>query len=149
MTNKKALSAGELRTFRSLMARADKNGQFTQGERVTTVQAPDAVKAVLNQRGERYGDFTNHAQIAQDLQDVLRGKLTSIVEDGTAAELNVFASFGWRNLSKVQRQALTVICDKLARIISGDPNYDDNWIDIQGYARLVQERLPQSGTSPE
>lgn len=145
----KKLTKQEHAQFSNLLARAIHNQQLPPADLAQTVTPVDAVKSILNQRGERYGDFTNHAQIAQDLQDVLRGKLTSIVEDGTAAELNVFASFGWRNLSKVQRQALTVICAKLARIISGDPNYDDNWIDIQGYARLVQERLPQSGTSPE
>lgn len=96
------------------------------------------VEEILAQRGTRYGDFTNHAQIAQDLQDVLRGKLTTVnVYD------NLHAREGWSNLSRVQKQALTVICDKLARIISGDPNYDDNWIDIQGYAKLVQDRLPK------
>src|SRR5690606_10084595 len=31
---------------------------------------------------------------------------------------------------------------KIARILIGDPNYADNWHDIQGYAKLVEERLP-------
>ena len=50
---------------------------------------------------------------------------------------------GWHHLDAVKKQALTVISDKIARIISGDPEYADNWHDIQGYARLVEERLPQ------
>jgi hypothetical protein len=53
---------------------------------------------------------------------------------------------GWSQLSPVQRQALTVIADKIARILTGDPDYADNWHDIQGYARLVEERLPASST---
>jgi spore coat protein CotF len=80
------------------------------------------VEATLYERGTRYGDFTHHAGIAQDLQDLMR-------------------SHGWGNLNQVQRQALTVIADKIARILSGDPNYADNWHDIQGYAKLVEDRL--------
>ena len=76
----------------------------------------------LNERGARYGDFTDHARIAQQIQDCYE--------------------FGWWKLNPVQRQALTVIADKIARIISGDPNYDDSWRDIIGYATLVLERLP-------
>lgn len=86
-----------------------------------------SVDATLKQRGERYGDFSEHARVAQCLQDSMR----EILPDG------------WRRLNNVQRQALTVIADKIARILSGDPNYTDNWHDIQGYARLVEERLPK------
>lgn len=81
------------------------------------------VQETLNERGARYGDFTDHANIAQDLQDNMR------------------CVAGWDRLSAAQKQALTVIADKIARILSGDPNYVDNWHDIQGYARLVEERL--------
>lgn len=88
---------------------------------------------VLAQRGSRYGDFSNHAQVAQLLQDALRSAGEEIKGEG------------WDRLSSVQKQALSVICDKLARIVSGDPNYDDNWIDIQGYAKLAQDRLPKQG----
>lgn len=81
------------------------------------------VQDTLNERGSRYGDFTDHAIIAQRLQNVMR-------------EQN-----GWHGLDAVKKQALTVIADKIARILSGDPEYADNWHDIQGYAKLVEERL--------
>jgi len=42
---------------------------------------------------------------------------------------------------KVQRQALRVIVDKLARILNGDPDYIDSWHDLCGYATLVEQRL--------
>lgn len=82
------------------------------------------IQDTLNERGSRYGDFSVHARIAQALQDDMR------------------CTEGWQRLNDSQRQALTVIADKIARILSGDPNYADNWHDIQGYARLVEERLP-------
>lgn len=77
----------------------------------------------LKERGNRYGDFSEHAVIAQDIQDAMRCRE------------------GWDRLDPVKKQALTVISDKIARILSGDPEYADNWHDIQGYAKLVEERL--------
>jgi len=81
------------------------------------------IDATLAERGSRYGDFSEHARIAQNLQDAMR------------------ATAGWRRLDPVKRQALTVIADKIARVLSGDPEYADNWHDIQGYAKLVEDRL--------
>lgn len=88
------------------------------------------IESTLEERGSRYGDFTHHAKIAQDLQDVMR---TATFDNGANS---------WRRLSAIQKQALTVIADKIARILSGDPDYADNWHDIQGYAKLVEDRLP-------
>lgn len=82
------------------------------------------VEETLAQRGSRYGDFTDHARICQDLKRTMN------------TEAN------WERLTDAQKQALEVIADKIARILSGDPNYDDNWRDIQGYAKLVEDRLP-------
>lgn len=76
----------------------------------------------LAERGARYGDFTHYAAISQGLQDHMRDTI------------------GWNGLSDVQKQSLTVISDKIARILTGDPNYKDNWHDIQGYAKLAEDR---------
>ena len=81
-----------------------------------------SVDRTLKERGKRYGDFTGHALIAQALQDVMRN------------------GQGWQRCTAAQRQALTVIADKIARILNGDPNYADNWHDIQGYAKLAEDR---------
>lgn len=80
------------------------------------------VSETLKERGNRYGDFSNHAEIAQSLQDFFR------------------SLEGWKRLDANKRQALTVIADKIARIFNGDPEYKDNWHDIQGYAKLVEDR---------
>lgn len=80
------------------------------------------LNATLAERGSRYGDFTDHAQVAQALQDVMR------------------SGVNWVQVDCVKRQALTVICDKIARVVTGDPEYRDNWHDIQGYARLAEDR---------
>lgn len=81
------------------------------------------IDSTLTERAARYGKFAEHAMIAQDIQDLMRGYL------------------GWSRLADDQKQALTTIADKIARILNGDPNYLDNWHDIQGYAKLVEDRL--------
>ena len=54
----------------------------------------------------------------------------------------------WSKLTATQKQALTVMADKIARILSGDPDYADNWHDIQGYAKLVEDRLGVERRTP-
>lgn len=81
-----------------------------------------AVDHTLNERGARYGDFTDHAAIAMDLKD------------------RMHQAPGWKSLSQDKQQALEVIADKIARILNGDPEYKDNWHDIQGYAKLAEDR---------
>ena len=91
------------------------------------VKQPEAtnvsVASTLAQRGVRYGKFLDHAVIAQGLKDVM------------------WATTAWEWMLPDQQQALEVIMDKVARILNGDPNYDDNWVDIAGYATLVFNRL--------
>jgi len=75
---------------------------------------------VLEQRGNRYGDFKFHAEIACELKDSLNTK-----------ELPTY----------YMREAADMICHKLARIANGDPYYVDSWVDIAGYAQLVVDIL--------
>jgi len=91
-----------------------------------------SVENTLAERGARYGDFTDHAELAQELQDIMRGFHKPGPEGSFVRP--------WAKLDSVKRQALTVIADKIARILSGDPNYTDNWHDIQGYAKLAEDR---------
>jgi hypothetical protein len=81
------------------------------------------VSATLAERGGRYGAFIDHATIAQSLMEVLHD------------------APNWSKLDPDMRQAMHVICDKMARILNGDPYYEDNWHDIQGYAKLVENRI--------
>lgn len=83
------------------------------------------INNILQERGSRYGSFENHAKICQTLKAVINTNLISLD----------------KHLASDQQQALDVICDKIARMINGDPDYVDNWIDIAGYAKLVSDRL--------
>ena len=88
------------------------------------------VEATLKERGTRYGDFADHARIAQGIKHAM------------------CSADGWDRLPDMHKQSLETIADKIARILNGDPNYVDNWHDIQGYARLVEERLPTTLVTP-
>ena len=81
------------------------------------------INEMLAGRQARYGSFQGHAEISQAL------KLT----------MQEWAK--WPMLEDDQREALEMISHKIARILNGDPNYADNWIDIAGYATLVANRL--------
>lgn len=87
-----------------------------------------SVDETLAERGARYGDFTDHAVICQELKRVMK------------ATGNGSCPTNWESLTDVKKQALEVIADKIARILSGDPEYKDNWHDIQGYAKLAEDR---------
>lgn len=79
----------------------------------------------LIERKSRYGDFTEHSELVVELKEIMR------------------SHSGWNNLLAMHKQALDTIMDKIGRIINGDPDYADNWHDIQGYAKLVEDRLPK------
>ena len=83
------------------------------------------IDKILAERDSRYGSFDSHAEISQQLKLVIRcalEKRQKILEDD-------------------QYEALDMICHKIGRIINGDPDYSDSWIDIAGYAKLVADRL--------
>ena len=81
------------------------------------------IDAVLSERGNKYGKFKGGAEIMQELKHVMR------------------STNGWSKLSPSQREALEMIQHKIGRILNGDPNYDDNWIDISGYSKLIADEL--------
>ena len=85
------------------------------------------VKATLAERGDRYGTFDGHAEIAQRLKGITRH----------------FEAVRACDLHPDQREALEMIMHKVARILNGDTNYIDNWVDIAGYATLVADRLEE------
>jgi hypothetical protein len=80
------------------------------------------ITQTLQERGQRYGVFTRHAEISQQLKQVIEGYQTKV-------------------LAADQQEALDMICHKIGRIINGDPDYADSWHDIAGYAQLVADRL--------
>ncbi len=91
------------------------------------------INATLQERGSRYGKFTGHARITQELKQLIAGHTPGQrrLPDGTWVPF----------LAPDQQEALDMICHKIGRIINGDPDYADSWHDIAGYAQLVADRL--------
>lgn len=81
------------------------------------------VDKTLTERGNRYGKFVDHAEITQSLKLVMQN------------------TPNWDVLSPSQKEALEMIQHKIGRILNGDPDYDDSWVDIAGYSTLVAKEL--------
>jgi hypothetical protein len=82
-----------------------------------------SVENTLAERGQRYGTFLENATVAQQLKAaMIQGR-------------------SWATMPADAREALEVITQKISRIVTGDSSYTDNWHDIQGYAKLVEDRL--------
>ena len=81
------------------------------------------ISKVLAERGANYGDFALVAFRSQQIQNYLR---THDLE---------------KQYTPMQREALQMIASKLARIVIGNPNHRDSWIDIAGYAKLAADSI--------
>jgi len=81
------------------------------------------IDETLEQRGNNYGDYRDVAYTAQELKLALR------------------RTKGWFNMEPYMQESLDMICNKMSRIMNGNPYYDDSWHDIAGYATLVEKQL--------
>jgi Domain of unknown function (DUF6378) len=85
------------------------------------------IDVTLADRGQKYGAFTEHARIAQNLKHAMSD------------------SPNWQKLSADRREALEMVQHKIARILNGDPEYHDSWFDIIGYTKLIADTLQKQG----
>lgn len=79
-----------------------------------------SVEDVLPERKRQYGPFSGVATISISIKSAYRN------------------NDQWWNLSAEKMEALDMIASKLARIINGDSDHHDSWIDIAGYAALIK-----------
>lgn len=108
-----------------MMPIAPKEGESIQDamNRVKAEVINGGISATLEERGNRYGDFEGHANTTQNIK------------------LAMQASSKWLYLELYKKEALEMIAHKIGRILNGDPNYKDSWVDIEGYAHLVSQTL--------
>ena len=83
------------------------------------------VRKTLAVRTTTHGNYSDHARVTQNIKRMME------------------AEMGWRNLNDCQREALSIIAHKIGRILVGNPNFHDHWVDIAGYATLVADRIQQ------
>ena len=85
----------------------------------------DQVDETLDARAVEYGKFIEGAEVMQMLKRVVLNALNN--RDKT--------------LAHDQAESLDMIIHKIGRIINGNPDVVDHWLDIAGYAQLVADRL--------
>lgn len=81
------------------------------------------INKTLTERGSRYGSFPDQAACEQRIKAAMA------------------ASANWNSLPPDCRSALEMFATKISRILTGDPEYADNWHGIAGYATLVENRV--------
>lgn len=101
--------------------------EFTiSGEEINKMTDKPTTEQLVADRGKVHGDFTKVSEYAQHLKDI--------------AERSV----NWSNgMTSVQREGVSMILHKVARILAGDPNHHDHWDDIAGYATITSKRIPR------
>ena len=85
----------------------------------------DTVDDTLDARAVDYGKFIEGAEVMQMLKRVVQAALNN--RDKT--------------LAHDQAEAMDMIIHKIGRIVNGNPDVVDHWLDIAGYAKLVADRL--------
>ena len=83
------------------------------------------VGKVLDARAEQYGSFMQSSDTTIRIKSIMHN----------AVARNAV------HLYPDQLQALDMIATKISRIVHGNPNHLDSWVDIAGYAQLVADRL--------
>jgi hypothetical protein len=79
---------------------------------------------LLDIRPRTHGNFAETAALAQTIKVAIRPHAA--------------------RLPPVQQEALDQIAAKLARILCGDANHADHWLDLAGYARLAAAPTPMA-----
>lgn len=87
------------------------------------------IEEVLEERDKRYGGFKSQAELSQTLKSV------------------IILSKNHPIMPNYQREALSMILHKIARICNGDYMYIESWRDLAGYAQLVVSQLNNSENS--
>lgn len=94
-----------------------------QGHFPEVASALSGIDATLAERGNRYGVFSEHARITQNIKRAMAD------------------SPNWAKLSDDKKETLEMLAHKIGRILNGDPEYHDSWHDIIGYTKLVADTL--------
>jgi len=84
---------------------------------------------LLDERRLTHGYFEHVADLSQGLKDTMSQW-----------------SLSWGTLEPHHKEALEMICLKMARIVNGNPNFADHWDDIAGYATLVSDGIKDEPT---
>ena len=108
-----------------------------------TMNNQTSIHEILQERGKTHGKYTEHAKITQQLkaaifEEISHGKPSRVKSSGLGIAFE-----------DDQLETLDMICHKIGRIVAGNPNVEDHWRDIAGYATLVADRLKKESEAPK
>ena len=89
------------------------------------IQEDTNIDETLDARAQDYGKFKDGAALMQGIKRLLA--------DHARMHNKTFADDQW--------EALEMIVHKIGRIVNGNPDKVDHWVDIAGYAKLIADRL--------
>ena len=89
------------------------------------IQEDTNIDQTLDARAQDYGKFKDGAALMQAMKRTLA--------DHALRHNKTFADDQW--------EALEMIVHKIGRIVNGNPDKVDHWVDIAGYAKLIADRL--------
>lgn len=88
------------------------------------------VPTLISQRASTHGPFDRSSATVQETKDLWR------------------AAPNWERMHSWQRECLDMVAHKVGRILHGDPDYNDHWVDIQGYVARVLEYIDRLHPPP-
>jgi len=91
------------------------------------------VDNIVEERGSRYGDFADQALLIERLNGLQHAEMVGNPQYDELDEKE----------QAIVSYTLTMVNMKIARIVQGDPTYDDNWVDIEGYVKRAREKLEE------
>ena len=101
------------------------NDQYAEIEQVRQ----QTIEQTLAERQSQYGSFISVANTTGALMSVIKN-----TKNG-------------RILPHAHEEALHMICSKIARIVNGDYDFLDNWHDIGGYSKLIENLIEGKNAS--
>lgn len=85
---------------------------------MTAAMTPQTGAEATAIRPSTHGKFEDGAAFTQAVVDLARQQVS------------------WNKMTPGQREAFHMIIHKSHRILTGDPDVKEHWVDIEGYARL-------------
>jgi hypothetical protein len=94
------------------------------------------IHSLLSDREITHGNFQDTARIAQNLKTVIEH------------EVQLRHARTQSPMPYVLRESIDNILTKIARVIAGEPETEDHWNDIQGYAKLAAQYVEDGKPTP-
>ena len=91
------------------------------------------IEDTLDERNSNYGDAKEHFSVTKRMYEAWIDRWNSSDRWGSD-----------RDETRMIEHVVYMICDKLARA-SHNPYLLDDWQDIQGYAKLLEDELKEQG----